>query len=151
MGAGATVARDRLPSNSVLRLPKQLHIHLHVSVILHFKVMSGVVVVFHLQQRDTYTLLWHIFPSVNLSFFYNWCVSAAAERAASLPELTPAQRNKLRHLSIISLASNLKVTGSVSTLCSSLTLHSHEIALLPDVWNRPKSSLQHCYIFSVAK
>ncbi|XP_034030349.1 COP9 signalosome complex subunit 7a isoform X1 [Thalassophryne amazonica] len=30
------------------------------------------------------------------------------ERAASLPELTPAQRNKLRHLSIISLASNLK-------------------------------------------
>lgn len=69
MGAGATVARDRLPSNSVLRLPEQLHIHLHVSVILHFKVMSGVVVVFHLQQRDTYTLLWHIFPGVNLSFF----------------------------------------------------------------------------------
>lgn len=32
-----------------------------------------------------------------------------SERAASLPELTPAQRNKLRHLSIISLASNLKV------------------------------------------
>ncbi|XP_031647756.1 COP9 signalosome complex subunit 7a isoform X2 [Oncorhynchus kisutch] len=31
-----------------------------------------------------------------------------SERAASLPELTPAQRNKLRHLSIISLASNLK-------------------------------------------
>lgn len=31
------------------------------------------------------------------------------ERAASLPELTPAQKNKLRHLSIISLASNLKV------------------------------------------
>uniref|UniRef100_A0A672MF07 COP9 signalosome subunit 7B n=1 Tax=Sinocyclocheilus grahami TaxID=75366 RepID=A0A672MF07_SINGR len=29
-------------------------------------------------------------------------------RAASLPELTPAQKNKLRHLSIISLASNLK-------------------------------------------
>uniref|UniRef100_A0A3B3ZJB2 PCI domain-containing protein n=1 Tax=Periophthalmus magnuspinnatus TaxID=409849 RepID=A0A3B3ZJB2_9GOBI len=29
-------------------------------------------------------------------------------KAASLPELTPAQRNKLRHLSIISLASNLK-------------------------------------------
>ncbi len=31
------------------------------------------------------------------------------EREASLPELTPAQKNKLRHLSIISLASNLKV------------------------------------------
>uniref|UniRef100_A0A8B9HP68 PCI domain-containing protein n=1 Tax=Astyanax mexicanus TaxID=7994 RepID=A0A8B9HP68_ASTMX len=32
----------------------------------------------------------------------------SSERAASLPELTPSQRNKLRHLSIISLASNLK-------------------------------------------
>lgn len=48
-----------------------------------------------------------------LCFYLFFCVllfsSAAAERAASLPELTPAQRNKLRHLSIISLASNLKV------------------------------------------
>lgn len=43
----------------------------------------------------------HLFIFIYLSF--------ALERAASLPELTPAQRNKLRHLSIISLASNLKV------------------------------------------
>lgn len=38
--------------------------------------------------------------------FLSFCLS---ERASSLPELTPSQKNKLRHLSIISLASNLKV------------------------------------------
>lgn len=45
-------------------------------------------------------------------------LSAAVERAGSLPELTPAQRNKLRHLSIISLASNLKVLVHSFPLCS---------------------------------
>ena len=49
------------------------------------------------------------------ALFLSLCVSSAysllpSERAASLPELTPAQKNKLRHLSIISLASNLKVS-----------------------------------------
>lgn len=57
---------------------------------------------------STCKTLWFI--SLHLAlFFLNYCLSADVERAASLPELTPAQRNKLRHLSIISLASNLKV------------------------------------------
>lgn len=53
---------------------------------------------------DCLTLIkWHLHAA------WLFPVLFAEERAASLPELTPAQRNKLRHLSIISLASNLKV------------------------------------------
>ncbi|XP_070299936.1 COP9 signalosome complex subunit 7a [Salvelinus sp. IW2-2015] len=48
-----------------------------------------------------------VFQLLNLFAYGTYC--DYKERAASLPELTPAQRNKLRHLSIISLASNLKV------------------------------------------
>ncbi|XP_017561532.1 COP9 signalosome complex subunit 7a [Colossoma macropomum] len=43
-----------------------------------------------------------------LNLFAYGTYSDYKERAASLPELTPSQKNKLRHLSIISLASNLK-------------------------------------------
>ncbi|MEQ2270629.1 COP9 signalosome complex subunit 7b [Xenotaenia resolanae] len=48
-----------------------------------------------------------VYQLLNLFAYGTYC--DYKERAASLPELTPAQRNKLRHLSIISLASNLKV------------------------------------------
>ncbi|KAL7394298.1 hypothetical protein ABVT39_023752 [Epinephelus coioides] len=47
-----------------------------------------------------------MYQLLNLFAYGTYC--DYKERAASLPELTPAQRNKLRHLSIISLASNLK-------------------------------------------
>ncbi|XP_020353917.2 COP9 signalosome complex subunit 7a isoform X1 [Oncorhynchus kisutch] len=47
-----------------------------------------------------------VYQLLNLFAYGTYC--DYKERAASLPELTPAQRNKLRHLSIISLASNLK-------------------------------------------
>ncbi|XP_077066604.1 COP9 signalosome complex subunit 7a [Siphateles boraxobius] len=47
-----------------------------------------------------------VFQLLNLFAYGTYC--DYKERAASLPELTPAQKNKLRHLSIISLASNLK-------------------------------------------
>uniref|UniRef100_A0A672MAX8 COP9 signalosome subunit 7B n=1 Tax=Sinocyclocheilus grahami TaxID=75366 RepID=A0A672MAX8_SINGR len=48
-------------------------------------------------------------PAVRMVIMYvNLMYVCHLERAASLPELTPAQKNKLRHLSIISLASNLK-------------------------------------------
>uniref|UniRef100_A0A3B3C4I0 COP9 signalosome subunit 7B n=1 Tax=Oryzias melastigma TaxID=30732 RepID=A0A3B3C4I0_ORYME len=47
-----------------------------------------------------------VYHLLNLFAYGTYC--DYKERAASLPELTPAQRNKLRHLSIISLASNLK-------------------------------------------
>uniref|UniRef100_A0A3B5ARK0 COP9 signalosome subunit 7A n=1 Tax=Stegastes partitus TaxID=144197 RepID=A0A3B5ARK0_9TELE len=44
-----------------------------------------------------------VYQLLNLFAYGTYC-----DYKASLPELTPAQRNKLRHLSIISLASNLK-------------------------------------------
>ncbi|KAG5856250.1 hypothetical protein ANANG_G00006050 [Anguilla anguilla] len=47
-----------------------------------------------------------VYQLLNLFAYGTYC--DYKERAASLPELTPAQKNKLRHLSIISLASNLK-------------------------------------------
>ncbi|XP_061919831.1 COP9 signalosome complex subunit 7a isoform X2 [Entelurus aequoreus] len=47
-----------------------------------------------------------MYQLLNLFAYGTYC--DYKEREASLPELTPAQRNKLRHLSIISLASNLK-------------------------------------------
>ncbi|KAL0984710.1 hypothetical protein UPYG_G00145700 [Umbra pygmaea] len=53
-----------------------------------------------------------VYQLLNLFAYGTYC--DYKERAASLPELTPAQRNKLRHLSIISLASNLKVQGNFS-------------------------------------
>ncbi|MBN3299687.1 CSN7A protein, partial [Amia calva] len=43
-----------------------------------------------------------------LNLFAYGTYSDYKENAATLPELTPAQKNKLRHLSIISLAANLK-------------------------------------------
>ncbi|XP_006642463.1 COP9 signalosome complex subunit 7a [Lepisosteus oculatus] len=47
-----------------------------------------------------------VYQLLNLFAYGTYC--DYKENAASLPELTPAQKNKLRHLSIISLASNLK-------------------------------------------
>lgn len=55
------------------------------------------------------TLTQCVFLFLTVSLFSLSALVRCVERAASLPELTPAQRNKLRHLSIISLASNLKV------------------------------------------
>ncbi|XP_038850075.1 COP9 signalosome complex subunit 7b-like isoform X2 [Salvelinus namaycush] len=58
-----------------------------------------------------------VFQLLNLFAYGTYC--DYKERAASLPELTPAQRNKLRHLSIISLASNLKSESPWTCGCSS--------------------------------
>lgn len=92
------------------------------------------------QRSDTNTLLGFIFPHCDFFFFFLFMfLSAAVERAASLPELTPAQRNKLRHLSIISLASNLKVLGhsfhfagfteTVQMKCNTSHFCSHHITV----------------------
>lgn len=79
--------------------------------------------------------IWNIYQSgqekrtfflVKDSVFIMFLCFCLSERAASLPELTPSQKNKLRHLSIISLASNLKVhcQFSFSFICiAMLTIH----------------------------
>lgn len=42
-------------------------------------------------------------------FFFCFCFGLRAAEVGNLPPLTEAQKNKLRHLSVVTLASKLKV------------------------------------------
>ncbi|MGH0144478.1 UNVERIFIED_CONTAM: hypothetical protein FKN15_002907 [Acipenser sinensis] len=58
-----------------------------------------------------------VYQLLNLFAYGTYC--DYKENASSLPELSAAQKNKLRHLSIVTLAANLKVSNLQKTLKAS--------------------------------